>query len=190
MTGIMLVAAVREELGDLAGEVVGVGPVAAAARAAAHLARRRPAGVILVGTAGAYAGGPPIGVAVASSSLGLAFGVATLGLGYTPAPLPAIDGDPALLARSRRCGVAAHPVLTVGAITTDPDLARRLGVGWTVEHLEAYGVALACADAGVPFVAVLGVSNDVGADAHTQWLAHREDAQRAARSAAAQLAAG
>ena len=51
------------------------------------------------------------------------------------------------------------------------------------EHLEAIGVALACKERGIPFVAVLGISNTVGADAHVQWLTHRDEAQQAARRA-------
>jgi len=59
--------------------------------------------------------------------------------------------------------------------------------GWQVEHLEAYGVACACAGADVPFLAILGITNLVGPDAHVQWLTHRNQAQDAARRAAATL---
>ncbi len=181
---VLVMAAARQELGPLDGEVVGVGPVVAAARAAAILARRKPLAVVLVGTAGAYPGGPRIGDAVVSSRLGLSWGVAALGLGYVPrAPQP-IDGDRGLL---ERVSAARHAVLTVGAITTDPTLARRLADGWTVEHMEAYAVALACQDVGVPFMACLGITNDVGPDAHAQWLSHRDDAQDAARRVIAPL---
>lgn len=181
---MLVLAAAREELGPLAGEVVGVGPVVAAATAARILAERRPAAVAMVGTAGAYPGGPPIGQAIASSRLGLSWGVAAMGLGYVPrAPAP-IDGDPALL---ERLEVPRHSVLTVGAVTTDGTLATRLSDGWTVEHLEAYAVAHACQAAGIPFVACLGIANDVGPDAHVQWLTHRDAAQNAARAAIASL---
>jgi nucleoside phosphorylase len=181
---MLVVAAVEEELGDLPGAVVGVGPVVAAARAAALLAREVRSRVILIGTAGAYPGGPTVGAVVASSRLGLAFGVDALGLGYTPRPPPPLDGDPALL---DALGVPRHPVLTVGAISTDAELVRRLGQGWAVEHLEAYAVAYACREAGVPFVAVLGISNEVGPGAHAQWLAHRDAAQQGARDVVARL---
>ena len=56
----------------------------------------------------------------------------------------------------------------------------------SVEHLEAYGVAFACRESGVPFVVVLGISNVVGPDAHIQWLTHRDAAQDAARVAIAE----
>lgn len=177
---VLLVAAAREELGDLDGEVVGVGPIVAAVRAATLLERKRPEAVVMIGTGGAYPGGPAIGRAVKSSRIGWSYGIAAMGLGYVPrAPAP-VDADPDLLAA---LDLEAHAVLTVGAITTDPTLALRLSDGWTVEHLEAFSVALACREASVPFVAVLGISNDVGPDAHVQWLTHRDAAQAAARAA-------
>jgi nucleoside phosphorylase len=182
--GALVVAAAREELGELEGEVLGVGPIVAAVRTAAVIARRRPARVVLIGTGGAYVGGPPVGTAVAASRLGWSYGVAALGLGYVPRPPAPIEPDPELLAA---LDLPRHAVLTTGAVTTDPDLAQRLADGWSVEHLEAFGVALACREAQVPFVAVLGVSNRVGPDAHVEWLTHRDAAQDAARLAIAPL---
>lgn len=178
--GLLVVAAAREELGDLPGEVVGVGPIVAAVRATMLLEQRKPSRVVLIGTAGSYAGGPAIGSVVAASRVGWSYGVAALGLGYVPRPPAPLDGDPEML---EELGLPRHPVLTVGAVTTDLGLAQRLADGWAVEHLEAFGVALACREAQVPFVAVLGISNEVGRDAHVQWLTHRDDAQDAARDA-------
>lgn len=176
---ILLVAAAPQELGDLRGEVLGVGPVVAAAAMARILAPNPPQGVVMVGTAGAYPGGPPVGTVVKARRVGLADGAAASGLGYTPRPPPPIPADPRLLAR---LDAELADVLTVGAVTTDLTLAGRLSDGWQVEHLEAYGAAWACAAAGVPFVAVLGIANDVGPAAHAQWLTHRNAAQDAARA--------
>jgi len=175
---MLVLAAVREELGELRGYTVGIGPVAAAAATAALLAEHRPSAVVLVGTCGAYPGGPAIGTVIAAARVGLAFGVAAMGLGYVPRPPAPIACDPQLLTR---IGIPHVPVLTCGAVTTDPVLASRLADGWACEHLEAFGVATACLNAGVPFVAVLGVANDVGPSAHAEWLANRELAQDAAR---------
>lgn len=183
---MLFVAAVPEELGDLPGEALGVGPVPAAARAATLIERRRPSAVVLVGTAGAYAGGPAIGSVIAAARVGLSFGVEALGLAYVPRPAPPVECDPALL---ERLPLPRHAVLTTGAITRDPELARRLSDGWTVEHLEAFAVGHACRAAGVPFVAVLGIANAVGPDAHAEWLANRERAEGAARAAVAGLVA-
>ncbi len=185
---LLVMAAAPEELGPIEGAVVGVGPVVAAASTARILAERnsgadpadRVERVVLIGTAGAYPGGPSIGQAVAATRVALSWGVAAMGLGYVPrAPKP-VDCDAALLAQ---VSVPQHSVLTVGAITTDKTLARRIADGYTVEHLEAFGVAWACAQANVPFLAVLGITNDVGPDAHVQWLTHRDAAQQAARDA-------
>jgi nucleoside phosphorylase len=183
---MLIVAAVREELGDLFGQAVGVGPVAAAAGTAALVARHRPDAVVLVGSAGRYASGPPIGCAIVADRLGYASGAAALGRAYVPrAPAP-------LRAESRLASRAALPsadVLTTDAITTDAELSAHFGATWAVEHLEAYAVAAACAAAGVPFAAVLGIANDVGPDAHAQWRAHRAAAENAARIGVARICA-
>jgi purine-nucleoside phosphorylase len=181
---MVVVAAVREELGDLPGEVVGVGAVRAANAAATLLATRRPSSVVLVGTAGRYAGGPPIGAVVQAARLGWVDGAAALGRGYVPLPPEPLVADVAL--RSALGLPEAH-VLTTGAVTTDLELAARLGASWGVEHLEAYAVALACERAGVRFAAVFAITNDVGPDAHAQWLAHRHAAQDSALRAVAAL---
>lgn len=181
---VLVMAAAPEELGPIEGAVVGVGPVVAAANAARILEQRRPDRVVLIGTAGSYAGGPPIGVAVAASRVAMSWGVAAMGLGYVPRAPEPVECDPALLAA---LDAPRHAVLTVGAITTDRTLARRIADGYTVEHLEAFGVALACKHARIPFVAVLGITNDVGPDAHVQWLTHRDAAQQASRAAIAPL---
>lgn len=177
---LLLLAADREELGDLPGDVVGVGPVVAAANAARLIAERQPRRVVLMGTAGSYPGGPGIGSVVVSGTLGLSWGIASLGLGYVPRAPEPLSGDRSMITQSK---LPPHDVLTVGAVTTDLDLAARLGGEWTVEHLEAYAVAYACAHASIPFVAVFGITNDVGPEAHVQWLTHREQAQSKAREA-------
>ena len=184
---ILVVSAVAEELGELPGRTVGIGPVVAAASTAHILASLQPDAVVLIGTAGSYRGGPSIGRACVASRVGLADGAAAMGLGYVPRPPAPIPCDARLLART---DLPQHDVLTTGAITTDPLLAERMADGWQVEHLEAYGVACACAAADVPFLAILGIANVVGPDAHVQWLTHRNEAQDAARDAAAALLGG
>ena len=172
---VLLVAAVVEELEGRAGHALGVGMVRAAARMARLLEVHRPVRVVLVGTAGAYpvAGAPRIGDVVTASSVALGSGTAALGRGYVPlAPSP-IAAVPVV-------GLPAHAVLCCTAITSDVDLAVALGTHATVEHMESYGAALACQDAGVPFGAVLGITNIVGPDAHAQWKANRVEAQAAA----------
>lgn len=182
---IRVVAAVSAELGDLDGVALGVGVVPAGVAAARLLATDRPDAVVLVGTAGAY-GDVPIGAVVAARRVGLVSGTATLGLGYVPLAPPPLATDPALRAA---LALPEADVATLVAITTDPALAGRIGADWQIEHMEAYGVAAACAAAGVPFVAVLGVTNRVGPAAHAEWKANRDACQRAAVAAVARLVA-
>lgn len=172
---VLLVAAVVEELEGQPGHALGVGMVCAAARMARLLAAHRPARVVLVGTAGAYPvpGAPRMGEVVTASRVALGSGTAALGRGYVPCAPPPI-------AAVTVAGLPAHGVLCCTAITSDAVLAVALGTHATVEHMEAYGAALACVDAGVPFSAVLGITNVVGPDAHAQWKANRAAAQAAA----------
>lgn len=182
---IRVVAAVREELGGIDGAALGVGVVPAGIAAARLLSAERPDAVVLVGTAGAY-GDVPVGAVMAARRVGLVSGTATLGLGYVPlAPAP-LDTDAALRAA---LALPEADVATLVAITTDPALAGRIGTDWQIEHMEAYGVAAACAAAGVPFAAVLAVTNRVGPAAHAEWRANRESCQRAAVAAVARVLA-
>ena len=184
---VLLVSAVREELGEHPGEPLGVGPVVTAARMSTILRERQPSGVVMVGTAGVYQGGPAVGTAVVAERVGLSEGVAAMGLGYVPrAPQP-LTCDARLLERLVGPRVS---VLTVSAITTDSVLAGRLSDGWQIEQMEAYGAAVACAQANVPFAAVYGISNVVGPNAHTQWLAYRHEAQLNALAVVAPLLNG
>ena len=181
----MIVAAVQAELGPLPGHALGVGPLRAAVAMARLIAEHNPQHVILIGSAGAYSADYPIGRAFVSGALGTQDGAAALGLAYTPlAPAP-ISTDPTLAAR---LALPSARVLTVSAISTDPALRARLAADWDLEHMEAYGAALACQAAGVPFAAVLGVSNEVGPEAHAQWLQHRAAAERAAQAVVQRIA--
>jgi futalosine hydrolase len=142
---------------------------------------------VLVGTAGAYPGGPPIGSVVCARRVGWAHGVAELGLGYVPRAPEDLETDPDLRAQ---LGLPEADVVTVGAITTSPELAAVLARRGQVEHMEAWSVARAAQRAGVPFAAVLGVTNEVGPDAHAAWKANREEVEARARQAAAVLLKG
>jgi purine-nucleoside phosphorylase len=148
--------------------------------AARIIEQQEPEAVVMLGTGGAYPGGPPTGVAIVAKKLGLSYGVASMGLGYVPRAPEPIEVDPRLYAG---LGLAAHNVLTVGAVTTNEQLAGRLCDGWEVEHLEAYSVAFACQQRDIPFIVVLGIANNVGPLAHSEWLTNRNAAQKAARDA-------
>ena len=182
---MLVLAAVSEELGNLLGETVGIGPVVAAANAATILARIQPDRVLMIGTCGVYPGrSHAIGEAIMAKRVGLSYGVAAMGMGYVPRAPDPINCAEDLFAKTP---LATADVLTTGAVTTDEVLAGRLSDHWAVEHPEVFGVAYACHQAGIPFNAILGIANDVGHNAHAQWLSHRDTAQNAAREAAFQL---
>jgi futalosine hydrolase len=171
---------------SVAARIVGVGLPAAAAGAASLLAPGRPGAVVLTGTCGAYRGsGFAIGDVAVSRRVHLVDGGAVRGLSEFPGPMPtALDADRELVAALASAGALPADVAATLAITVDDDAATQIAraTGTQVEHLEAYGVATACAAVGVPFVAVLGVANFVGSTARAEWRANHEQAAGAAVS--------
>ncbi len=181
---IRIVSIVAEELGELEGWVLGVGGVPAAVAMSALLHTHRPDGVVMLGTGGTYPGGPAVGKACVVERVGSAAGMTAMGLGYTPRPPRPLTCDRRLLERSPMPRVGA---LSTGAVSTDAILVERLSDGWQVEQVEIFGVAAACAAAGVPFTAILGITHIAGPSAHVQWLANRATARQAARAAVSEL---
>jgi purine-nucleoside phosphorylase len=174
--GTFAVAGQRVEVAE-----VGIGLVASAL-GAAEVLRRGPSAVIFSGTCGAYPGGPATLEVAVSRRIHLVSPLAVEGRAHLPARLsPPIDGAEGLGASLVSAGAVAVDVATTLAVTTDEGLARAIaGTGCLVEHMEAYAVAAACERAGVPFVAVLGVANVVGPNAHAEWKANHEEAARRA----------
>jgi futalosine hydrolase len=193
---LLVVAAFPPELAGLdpgpdpeglvvATRVVGVGMLAAAVGAAAAMEAVRPRAVVLTGTCGAYAN--VRGAALHVNDVVVARTVMLV----EPAVEEGRAAFPAMMSRSvdtheglRRALVAAGApvadVATTLAITTDDPLAAVLArcTGAMVEHLEAYGVAVACEARGIPFVAALGVANVVGSSGRAGWLAGHNAATR------------
>jgi nucleoside phosphorylase len=164
----------------------GVGLVEAGIGATAALAETTARAVIFVGTAGIYPGASAalaVGGAVAARRLKLVSTAALRGEGYLPAVLPvAVEVD----ARLRRA--LALPLADVAcpvAITSTRRAARTIAseTGCSIETLEAFAVARAAAARGVPFAAVLGLSNAVGPSAHAEWKRFAAPASAAACAA-------
>lgn len=154
---ILVLAATAEELvGAPEGAVCGVGPVEAAARAAAAIAARQPAGVLNVGLAGGRSFDGPEFV-IGSEAV------------YCDADDPRWielrePADARLLAAARR----ALPDAKVAPIGT----SARVGGGGeacAVEAMEGYAVLRAAALAGVPAVEVRVLSNAVAEPDRTKW---------------------
>jgi nucleoside phosphorylase len=187
----------RGALGDrlqvrVATRVAGIGLPASAAKSALHLREIRPRLCVLVGSCGGYTGaGVRIGTPVVARRIHLVEPCSLPGLGsltQLPAPLGvAVEThDEVARALADAAGtagdVATTDVATTLGVTVDDgaaaEISRATGAG--VEHMEAFGVATACAALAVPFVAVLGVANIVGATARQEWRDNHDAAEEAA----------
>jgi nucleoside phosphorylase len=141
-----------------------------------------------VGTCGAYriagdAQGAGIGDVAVPARLRLTTPCVVDGLAQFPEPMSVtLDAHATTVESLVRAGGRRVDVATTLAITVDDAAATRVAraTGAHVEHLEAHGVATACAARGVPFAAALGVANDVGSSAREQWRTHHRAAAAAA----------
>lgn len=199
MTGLLVVTAVPAEaeairagLSDPTVTVtpVGVGPAVAGAATARLLALAEAAGrpyraVVSAGVAGGFTGRVEVGDTV----LGTASIAADLGaespdgfipvdeLGMPPAMLGVggvVPTDPSLLAALRAVLPAATtgPVLTVSTVTgtaASTEELRRRHPEAVAEAMEGYGVAVAAAQAGVPFAELRTISNPIGPRDRDAW---------------------
>ncbi|WCN82001.1 futalosine hydrolase [Micromonospora sp. LH3U1] len=199
MTGLLVVTAVPAEadavragLTDATVTVtpVGVGPAVAGAATARLLALAEAAGrpyraVVSVGVAGGFTGRAEVGDTV----LGTASIAADLGaespegfipvdeLGMPPALLgggSVVPTDPDLLEALRAALPAATtgPVLTVSTVTgtsASTEELRRRHPEAVAEAMEGYGVAVAAAQAGVPFAELRTISNPIGPRDRNAW---------------------
>lgn len=164
--------------------LVGVGALAAAVGATTLVIGLVPRVVVLVGTCGAYPGaGLAVDDVVVSRRLCLVDPSSLEGKTQFPSPMgSALETSDALASALARAGARPARVATTLAITVDDALAAAIagGAGVDVEHLETHAVATACAARGVPFAAVLGVANPVGARGREEWRAHHRGAEAAA----------
>jgi futalosine hydrolase len=163
-------------------EEVGFGPIAAAARTAALIARLRPARVLLVGIAGTYdADALPIGSAGQFTRVAVE-GLETAGFAQAPGigtTLP-LEADPAD-ARAR----ALVTVFSAARSTREATERRERHPDAIAEDMEGYGVALACAIERTPLAIVRGISNVAGDRYVKSWKI--ADALAAARKLSSEL---
>ncbi|KWV34601.1 futalosine hydrolase [Micromonospora rifamycinica] len=199
MTGLLVLTAVPAEaeavragLADptVTVRAVGVGPAVAGATTARLLALAEAAGrpyraVVSAGIAGGFAGRAPVGGTVlASRSVAADLGAESPGgfipldeLGM-PAELlgagPTIEADPALLGRLR----AALPEAVVGAVLTVSTVTGTTASTAALadrhpdavaEAMEGYAVAVAAAQAGIPFAELRTISNPIGPRDRDGW---------------------
>jgi futalosine hydrolase len=167
---------------------VGIGLPLASAGTALQVAELRPRAVVAVGTCGVYpnASSPAlyrIEDVVTARRVRLASPCVAAGSAQLPAPMTVVaEAHPLLREGLERAGARPADVATTLAITVDDAAAAQTAAASAadVEHLEAFGVAAACAAQGVPFAAALGIANSVGAGARAEWRAHHEAAAAAA----------
>jgi nucleoside phosphorylase len=204
ITDVLIVAAFHPELAPLKrtlGEAMSgrVGPLVVTARAvgiglsmgavgsAMCIAEVKPRAVVLVGTCGAYAGASlAIGDVVVARRVQLVAPSALIGASQFPEPMSlALDAHTGMAGGLAAAGGRLADVANTLAVTVDDDTAARIAqaTGASAEHLEAHGVATACAARGVPFAAALGVANIVGARAREEWRAHHRASAEAATHA-------
>jgi len=163
-------------------EVCGFGVAASAARTMQLLLDRRPERVLLVGIAGAYdVSRHPVGSALAFSRVaidGIGSGQGSGFQGPSRLGFPQWPGDPCTpavgesLELSRAAAAGDGLLLTTCAASDSPAQAQeRLArhPDAVAEDMEGFGVALACALAGVPLAIVRGVSNLVGDRDPRSW---------------------
>ncbi|MET7467314.1 futalosine hydrolase [Micromonospora sp. NPDC005686] len=169
---------------------VGVGPAVAGAATARLLALAEAAGrpyraVVSAGIAGGFVGRVAVGGTVlADRSVAADLGAESPGgfipvedLGMPPELLGGgrtVPADPGLLARLRAAlpGATVGTVLTVSTVTgTAASTAALAGrhPDAVAEAMEGYGVAVAAAQAGVPFAELRTVSNPIGPRDRSAW---------------------
>ncbi|MEW1585859.1 futalosine hydrolase [Micromonospora vinacea] len=199
MTGLLVVTAVPAEADAVRAGLtdptvtvapIGVGPAVAGAATARLLALAEAAGrpyraVVSAGVAGGFTGRAEVGDTV----LGTASIAADLGaespdgfipvdeLGMPPALLGVggwVPADTGLLAALRAALPTATvgPVLTVSTVTgtaASTDELRRRHPEAVAEAMEGYGVAVAAAQAGVPFAELRTISNPIGPRDRDAW---------------------
>jgi futalosine hydrolase len=171
----------------------GVGLIEAAIGATRAIAETRPTAVVFVGTAGLYPSRRPdfaLTEVVGARRIVLVDSAVLRGQAFVPAPLPiATEVPPSLRERLVRQGVLLGDVACPIGITSGAATARQIArdLDCDVENLEAFAVARAAAAAGLPFAALLGISNAVGPSGHREWKRHAESTAHAACRAALSL---
>ncbi len=151
---------------------LGIGALAAAAGASVALARTPTSSLVLLGTCGAYPGsGLAIGDVVVVTTSRLVDAAVVRGEA-TALGAWELSTDLELVARFAPIGRKVTCATTLALTTSDALATELAATGVEVEHLEVHGVAVACAGARVPFVAVLGVANAVGAAGRAEWSAN------------------
>ncbi|MFK8113533.1 MAG: futalosine hydrolase [Rubripirellula sp.] len=184
------------ESDDLAFQVCGFGPIAAAARTAALISRYKASRVVLIGIAGSFdIAKYPVGSAgrfeeVACHGIGVGSGPdfqSATDLGWhqfsggddaQPKISDTIRLDSTYVANQKISGQLLT-VCSASANAEEASIRRQMFPHAIAEDMEGFAVATACTLASVPLQIVRGISNQVGDRNHEHW-----QIEKALRSAA------
>ena len=174
MGEILIVAAHAPELAGLPPEVrraaVGIGMVEAAAGMAAVLAIGIPAGVVVVGTCGAFSTVLQVNDLICVEHAVWPNGSREM---EVPEQVPTrADADAALMERLVSETGARRVTAACGmGVTVDDAAAGRTAAAARahVEHMECFAIYRACQRARIPCASLLAVANRVGGGARAQW---------------------
>jgi futalosine hydrolase len=160
-------------------EAVGVGPAAAAAGTARLLARRDYRAVVSVGIAGGFPGRADVGGTVLAARAVAADLGAESPSGFLPIEelgfgSSVLEADPVLLKALQTAlpDAVTGDILTLSTVTGTAETTVRLTTRFpqaVAEAMEGYGVAIAAADAAVPFAELRSISNPVGPRDRAAW---------------------
>ncbi|NUQ82341.1 MAG: hypothetical protein HUU10_12085 [Bacteroidetes bacterium] len=160
----------------------GVGPVEAAIHTTRYITSLHPAEIFFIGTAGSYPNRflSPGDVVIPFS---YRFGDVATAMGNSYMP----DPQPSELSFERHCQLPHYPFkVKNGVVLTTPSITRETSASVALrdfyradaEQLEVFSVARVAAYFHISFTAILGISNLVGPDSHSQWKANEEMAIR------------
>ena len=170
---------------EVVAKPVGLGLPGVGGGTTQRLERFRPRAVVMLATCAAYPGcGLSPGQVVVMERTVVADAAVLKGWATFPDPMTGqVKAHAGLVGGLTTAGTRRVSVASPCAVTTDLGLAAEIvsRLGCDAENNEAFGVALACAPYQVPFVAVLGVSHELGPNARETWrVTHRSAAHAAA----------
>jgi len=170
---------------DIAMQLCGFGPIAAAARASNLISRYQPARVLLIGIAGTFdVNHCPVGSAhrftqTRCDGIGVGTGDSFIGasqlgwLQFKDADAQPEIGDVLPLDSGFVSGIPASGTLLTCCSASDSAEAaasrRKRFPDANAEDMEGFAVAMACNLAGVPLQIVRGISNEVGDRNRDGW---------------------
>ncbi len=181
---LLICAAFPPEIRDIEGRVtgdvvtatLGVGLVSASSRISQLLERHGISRILFTGTCGILGPSPvSIGDVVRAKTIYSGDGETFNGANHIPDAMPTTVAPTQFLTPQKfiqECDVLSPLSITLSKDGMDA-LRSRFPDG-IAENLECFAVAWNAHQRRIPFEAILGVSNRIGPEGHTEWLEHHE----------------